>query len=306
MIQDKPILITGASGKTGRRVVAALAGKDCLVRALVRRPEAGDEVHTLGAAEVVLGDFSDRQSLRRAMRGVGQVLHICPPMHPHEDDLARTMVELAGEEAVGRFILYSVLQPLLRDVPHHRRKLEAERCLVDSGLNYTILQPCRYMQHLVPIWQTVLTTGLHCMPFRVSAPFSVVDLADIAEAAARILTEAGHDLATYQLAGPEALSQTDMADILTDLLGRPIQALAKPLDEFRREAAAAGLPAERIETMTLMNAHYDRHGLTGNPNVLRWIIGREPTRFREFVRRELMAPRAAFVEAAPISPPREG
>ena len=47
------------------------------------------------------------------------------------------------------------------------------------------------------------------------------------------------------------------------------------------------MPAERIEVMTKMNAHYDAHGLVGNPNVLRWLLGREPTRFAEFVRREL-------------------
>jgi len=48
-----------------------------------------------------------------------------------------------------------------------------------------------------------------------------------------------------------------------------------------------GMPAERVETMCLMNAHYDAHGLIGNPNVLRWILGREPTRFADFVKREL-------------------
>ena len=78
-----------------------------------------------------------------------------------------------------------------------------------------------------------------------------------------------------------------MAGILAQLLGRPIRAMGKPLDEFRREAAAAGVPAERIETLCLMNAHYDAHGLIGNPNVLRWILGREPTRFVDFVKREL-------------------
>ena len=62
-------------------------------------------------------------------------------------------------------MLYSVLHPLLADVPHHDRKLQAERALVDSGLNYTILQPSRYMQHLAVIWKTVLATGVHSMPF---------------------------------------------------------------------------------------------------------------------------------------------
>jgi uncharacterized protein YbjT (DUF2867 family) len=283
----KPILITGASGKTGRRAIAAIAGKGGMVRAFVRRPEVGPDLLQAGASEIAIGDLSDPDSLRRALEGTGQVLHICPPMHPQEDKIAISLIDLAGKAGVDRFVLYSVLHPLLADVPHHARKLEAERYLVNSGQAYTILQPSRYMQHLAPIWKAVLATGVHSMPFGTTARFSVVDLADLAEASANVLTSAGHEGATYQLAGPEALSQDDMALILTQVLGRTIRAAGKPLDEFRREAVAAGMPAERLETMSLMNAHYDAHGLIGNPNVLRWIMGREPTRFADFVTREL-------------------
>ena len=283
----KPILVTGASGKTGQRVVASIVKKGGSVRAFVRRPEAGNLLRQAGASEITVGDMMDHDSLRRAMTGAGQVLHICPPMHPKEDAIARTMIGLAGELSVDRFVLYSVLHPLLADVPHHDRKLQAERALVDSGLNYTILQPGRYMQHLAVIWKAVLAIGVHSMPFSTAARFSLADLSDLAEAAARIMTEPGHEAATYQLAGPDALSQDDCAGILTKVLGRPIRAVAKPLEDFRRDAAAAGMPAERIEVMSKMNAHYDAHGLVGNSNVLRWILAREPTRFAEFVVREL-------------------
>ena len=284
---DKPILVTGASGKTGQRVVASIAKMGGRVRAFVRRPETSEPLKRAGAAEITLGDLMDHGSLRLAMTGAGQVLHICPPMHPKEDAIARTMIELASELAIDRFVLYSVLHPLLEGVPHHDRKLQAERALVDSGLNYTILQPSRYMQHLAMIWKTVLTTGVHAMQFGTTVRFSLVDLADIVEAVARIMTEPGHDVATYQFAGPDALSQDDCAGILTSVLGRPIRAVAKPIEDFRRDAAASGMSGERIEGMIKMNAHYDAHGLVGNSNVLRWILGREPTRFSEFVRREL-------------------
>lgn len=284
---DDPILITGASGKTGRRAVASIAKQGGRVRAFVRRAEVRDEMIQAGAAEVAIGDLADSDSLRRALAGVGQVLHICPPMHAQEDAIGRTFIDLAREQGIARFVLYSVLHPLLEDVPHHRRKLEVERYLVNSGLNYTILQPSRYMQHLIPIWKSVLSSGVHSMPFDTAARFSVVDLADLAEATALVLTQEGHDRATYQLAGPQPLSQDEMAQILSRLLGRPIRAEAKPLDQFRREASSAGVPAERIETMCLMNAHYSAHGLIGNPNVLRWILDREPTSFADFVTREL-------------------
>ena len=285
---EGPILVTGASGRTGRRMVAALAARHARVRAFVRRADAGDELRALGAGEIVVGDLFDRDALATAVRGAAQVLHICPPMHPQEDALARTLIDLCAREGTGRVVLYSVLHPLLAEVPHHNRKLMAERHLVDSGLPSTVLQPSRYMQHLVPMWTSVLATGTHNMPFSTTSRLSVVDLHDLAEATAKIMTEPGHAGATYQLAGPDALSQDDIAAILTELLGRPIRAVAKPLDEALRDAAAAGMPPERIETIRLMNMHYDAHGLVGNPNVLQWLLGRPPTRFRDFVRRELM------------------
>jgi len=288
MDRTKLILITAASGKTGRRAVAAIAKKGHAVRALVRRAELEPELRQAGAAEVVVGDLTDTSSLRAAVQGVGQVLHICPPMHPKEDVIARTLIDLCRDAGTERFVLYSVLHSLLADVPHHDRKLQAERYLVDSGVTYTILQPGRYMQHLLPIWKAVLATGVHSMPFGTTSKFSLVDLADLAEACANVMTEPGHEGATYQLAGPDALSQDDVAVILTELLGKPIRAEAKPLEQMRKDAQAAGMPADRIETMTKMNAHYDGHGLIGNPNVLRWILGRKPNDFASFVRRDLL------------------
>ncbi|MDG2034493.1 MAG: hypothetical protein P8J29_11180, partial [Rhodospirillales bacterium] len=70
--------------------------------------------------------------------------------------------------------------------------------------------------------------------------------------------------------------------------GKAITAQAKSLELFEAGARSGGMPEERLQTMLKMNAHYDAHGLIGNPNVLRWILGREPTLFREFVTRDLL------------------
>ncbi len=281
------ILVTGASGRTGRRAISQLIARNQQVRAFVRRPEAARELLDMGVADCVMGDLEQESDLRRALRDVGSVLHICPPMHPAEDKIAERMIRLSEAQGVERFVLYSVLHPLV-DVPHHRRKLDAEHALLNSSLAYTILQPCRYMQHLNAIWAQVRDHGLHPMPFDSKARFSLVDLHDLAEASAKVLVEPGHDYATYQLAGPERLSMEDCAAILSGVLGRDVKAVARSDDEFRRGAQAAGMPAERIEGMAVMNAHYTAHGLSGNPNAMRWLLGREPTHFAEFVKRELM------------------
>jgi oligopeptide/dipeptide ABC transporter ATP-binding protein len=115
----------------------------------------------------------------------------------------------------------------------------------------------------------------------------------LAEATARVVAESApgaarpgkHAFATYELGGPEALSQDDMARILGEVLGRPVTARAVPLEEMRAKARTAGLGEDRIEQMTVMNRHYDAHGMRGNPNVLRMLLGREPTTFRQYVER---------------------
>ncbi len=258
------------------------------MRAFIRREDAAPALVKLGASETVLGDLYDDESLKTALAGCRSVIHICPPMNPDETSIAKSITDYCLAAGVGRLILYSVLHPLMEDVPHHDHKMHAERYLVNSGQNYTILQPSRYMQHLVPIWNMVLETGIHAMPFSAKMKFSVADLHDLAEATAVVAIEEGHDNATYQLAGPEQLSQTDMAEILSSLTGKDIIAQAKSLEQFEADARSGGMPEARLQTMLKMNAHYDSHGLVGNPNVLRWILGREPTHFREFVTRDLL------------------
>jgi len=287
-IATQPILVTGASGKTGSKVVAALAARGAAVRAFIRREEAVADMKALGAKETALGDLYDDDSLKAALTGCQSIVHICPPMNPDETDIACRITDHCLTLGTERLILYSVLHPLMKDVPHHDNKLQGERYLVNSGQTYTILQPSRYMQHLLPIWKKVMETGVHDMPFSADVKFSVADLNDLAEATAIVATEDGHEGATYQLAGPELLSQSDMAATLSELTGTEITAKAKPLDEFEAGARAGGMPEQRLQTMLKMNAHYDAHGLGGNPNVLRWILGRDPTTFKEFVTRDLL------------------
>lgn len=77
------------------------------------------------------------------------------------------------------------MHPLLRDIRHHRLKLQAEQLLVESGLVYSIVQPERYMQHLEKIWTQICDTDVHSMPFDIDQRFSVVDLNDLPRSAQR-------------------------------------------------------------------------------------------------------------------------
>ncbi|MXZ27155.1 NAD(P)H-binding protein [Candidatus Poribacteria bacterium] len=279
------ILLTAANGRTGRAVLKALANRGADVKAFLRDEAQWPALSGLGATSFAVGDMEDASTIDAAMASVDTIIHIGPPMHPNEVEITTRFIDAALSHGVSRFVYYSVMHPLRRAVRHHRLKLDAEETLIESGLPYTIVQPMRYMQHLGLIWNKVLETGVHNMPFNIDVKFNVADLRDLAEATAIVATERGHLYITYELAGPEALSQRDMAAVISRVLGREIRAEALSLEQMEKNARAAGASDDRITQMLTMNRHYDQFGFRGNPNVLRWILGRDPNTFENYVKR---------------------
>lgn len=279
------ILITGASGKTGRAILQALVRRGEKVRAFVRRPEQVSAALALGALEAQVGDLSNRVDLERAMQGVQAVYHICPNMHPDEVALGELAIQSARAAGVERFVYHSVLHPQVQDMPHHWNKLLVEERLFQSGLNFTVLQPTVYMQNVLGQWRAMTERGVYPVPYAVDTRLSMVDLIDVGEAAARVLTEAGHDYAIYELCGAEALSQTEVANIAAEKLGRPVQAECVPLEVWEKNARAGGLGDYAVTTLLRMFHYYEEYGFLGNANVLSWLLGRPPTSFAAFIER---------------------
>jgi NAD(P)H dehydrogenase (quinone) len=279
------ILVTGAAGKTGRAVIRALVAKGAAVRALVHRPDQVGAVEALGAREAVAGDMREGTTMHRAAQGTRAVYHICPNVSPDEVTMGRTAVKAARLAGVQHFVYHSVLHPQVEAMPHHWQKMRVEEQLFESGLRYTILQPAAYMQNVLAQWDQIIGQGIYPVPYAVETRLGLVDLEDVVEAAATILTELGHEGATYELAGTEALSQTEIAAILSQQLGRPVCAVQVPLEVWERQARAAGLAAHQIETLLKMFQYYDRYGFWGNPRVLSWLLGRPPTSLASFIQR---------------------
>ncbi|MFN2227493.1 MAG: NmrA family NAD(P)-binding protein [Anaerolineae bacterium] len=279
------ILVTGAAGKTGRAVLRALGARGAAVRAMVHRPEQAEGLPALGAMEVLAGDLRDAADVGRAMAGARAVYHICPNVHADEVTISQVAIDAAREAGVDLFVYHSVLHPQVEAMPHHWLKMRVEERLFESGLDYVILQPAAYMQNVLAQWETVARDGVYAMPYGIGTRLGMVDLDDVAAAAARVLTEPGHDGATYELAGPEALTQTEVADVLGRQLGRRVKARQVPLEDWAQRARAAGLGEYKVETLLQMFRYYDVHGFWGNPRVLGWLLGRAPARFEAFVAR---------------------
>ncbi|WP_283135198.1 SDR family oxidoreductase [Rhizohabitans arisaemae] len=277
-----PIVVTGAAGMTGRAVLAALAERGVAAAGLVRRAEQIPLAVAAGAGRAVAVDLTDRAALADAIDGAAAIYHIPPNMHPAEHELTRAVIETAERRGVTRFVLHSVLAPYLPELPHHLRKAESERALRRSSLVWTSLQPGWYAQNLLAQLLRARGEGVVAMPYSVSTPFTPVDLADVAQAAAIVLTEDGHGYASYELCGPDTLSTAEMAGIVGDLLGAPVRAERETVERWRRSAQA-----RYPEGFEPMFAFYDRHGLAGNPRALAMLLGRTPTDLRTVLARHL-------------------
>ncbi len=278
------ILVTAANGKTGRHVIGALRARGVVVRALARS-EAVHEQRSEGV-ETIAGDMLDATVLRDALQGVRAVVHIGPAFHPFETAMGQAVVDGARVAGVRRLVQFSVSHPQLDFLANHQAKLRVEDYVVNSGLDYTILQPMHYMQNFDPL--QIADEGVFRLPYSLTMPLSFVDLVDVAEVAARTVIEDGHIYATYPLCGTDLLTGMEIAAQVAKRSGVAVRGEEIPVGEFI--AAISGghpLPRYTVDALHRLFTYYGLHGITGNANVLRWLLGREPGSFAEFVDRGL-------------------
>ncbi len=279
------ILVTGAAGKTGKAVIAELALQGADVHAFVHRDTHVGGVEEAGAAQVTVGNLDDADALSTAAKKCEAIYHICPNVSPDEVIYARAAIAAATKNGIQRFVYHSVLHPQIEAMPHHWQKMRVEELLFASALDVTILQPTAYMQNLAAVWPSIADKGIYPIPYPILTRISLVDLDDVAEAAALVLMQDGHAGAVYELCGTAPLNQREVADTLADVLGRRVRAEAETPEAWEARARKAGMPDYQRETLAKMFRYYAAHGLKGSPNTLRWLLGRPPTTLAEFAAR---------------------
>lgn len=259
----RPVVVLAGRGKTGRAVGAALARR-------------GVPATSVGRAEW--------PGLGQALRGARAAYVIAPNLHPDEPAYVGEVVAAARTTGLRRLVLHSVAAPYAPAMPHHLGKARAEDLVRRSGLDWTVLQPCAYVQNLVP--------GLRAdppalrLPYSVDARFGLVDLEDVGEAAATIVLDDGHVGATYELGGPALVSVGDVARAAEQVLGRPVRAERVAPEEWARTDGAA-LPSHERDWLRRMFGYYDVHGLPAGPLPLAAVLGRSATPLPDTLRREL-------------------
>ena len=274
------VLVTGATGTVGAHVVRALRERGVAVRAFVR--DRVRAAHVLGEdVELVAGDFADRGSLERALRGTQRVFLACgnAPAQVEHECAAIDAAAAADSERVVKLSgpAPAIDSPLVFDHWHGQIEAHLER----SGLAWTLLRPSAYMTNLLQHAGSIQHMDTLFAP-AAAARISFVDPYDVGEAAAAALTGDGHDGLAYTLTGPEAIAFEQIAQDLSLALGRRIEFVDVPDDVAREGMRNAGMPPFVADAIIAL-FRAQRAGLMNRTtDTVRALTGRPPRAFVRF------------------------
>jgi uncharacterized protein YbjT (DUF2867 family) len=282
------ILVTAAYGNQGKLLVPKLVAAGVDVRAVVQSPASAARLRAAGVDDVLIGDLSDPEVLRKAVRGVQRVYHVGPTLHPRERQLGIGLIDAARAEGVEHFVLSSVLHSIVTDLVQHQIKRDVEEHLLASDLEFTILQPANYMLPLK--LRPAFERGVFELSWSLDRRQSLVDLDDVTDVAVMALTDsARHAAATYELVSPGRYTAFELGAIIAGVLGHDIAVQEIDADTYAKAWLGDRDPADSMHQLAVLrsiSSRYSAHDFLGNPNVLTWLLQREPTSYEQFVRRE--------------------
>ncbi len=281
------VLVIGAAGNIGRLVVRAVLDRGVAVTALVRDTErAVPQGSVLAAPGVtrVIGDLTRPASIRRAMTGCSSVF-VVTPHSPDQVELQRTAVDAAAD-CGARLVKLSSWGPSVFEgspVPGARRHWETQQYALSRGVPSTFLCPNYFMHVLINRYAAeVRRRGVLVSPAGWRG-ISMVDARDVAEVAGRVLTEDGHAGRTYTLSGPTAPTYPQLADMLSELTGRPVRYHYLSDFEFDTWMAAEGRHHWETEHAAAIFAFYRAGGGELVTDHVQRITGHAPRSIEDFL-----------------------
>lgn len=270
------ILVTGATGNVGSRIVRLLAARGQSVRALTRK---GERAKFDPKVEVVTGDFTDPASLRAALQGVSRV-YILAGGHQLEQHEANVIdaVKAARVELVVKHSV-SGAQYKATDIPRWHRA--GEERIEATGLPYVFLRPASFASNTLGWAGSIKSQGTVYSPLGETA-LPVIDPEDIAEVAATVLTDPGHAGKAYELSGPEAITTAQQVAILGELLGRPLKYVNVPDSAARESMLGMGMPVPYVDAFLGLVQTLRSMGRIEPTGDVKKVLGREARTYRQW------------------------
>ena len=270
------ILVTTA-GKVGAEAVRSLTLREVPVRVLVRNRGKAKALADAGA-EIAAADLDAPASIDAAMAGITAVVLVSPGVPAQELNVIASAARAGAEHVVKVTSNASADSPIAR----RRWQTEIEAGLAASGLAHTLLRSNAYMQNVLALAPVIAKTS----GFGSSAGqgrIGMVDARDVGAVAAGIAASpAPHAGKTYWLTGPELISYSNVAAVLSKLLGRPITYRELSFEDDKDAMIRAGVPqpiAEMNAQAFSMIADGDAEWVTEDVPTL---LGRPARSFEQF------------------------
>lgn len=282
---SKKVLITGATGSTGRATVRESIALGLTVRAMVRAKDArSDALEKLGA-EVVVGDFFDINTLRDAMQGI-EAAYLCYPVAPGLIHATVNFAQAAKETGI-KVVLNLSQRSANRESKSDscRDTFIAEEVLNWSGLPVIHLRPTMFLEWLLYPWQLpYVQQGILRMPVG-KGRHSPIAADDQGRAIAALLKNSeGYIGSTIDLSGPVEMDHAQMAAELSEALGRTFVFQDVSLDEYCDAAEKIGIPPYGINHFRGALVDYRNGRMGGADHNIEKITGRRSMTVGEFAR----------------------
>ena len=277
------ILITGATGNVGSAVLDNLAATDDIdLRALAYDESKANSLMDRGVEEAVVGDYLEPETLVPALQGVSALLLITP-IHPEQVTQATNVIKAARESGNDPRIVRLSVHQASHEAPtrNSRQHADIEDEVRSSGLPYTFLRPQSFMQNTLMSARTVASEGRIYQPFE-DGKLGMIDARDIGEVAAKVLAEEGHEGKVYTLTGPAAISFYDVAETLSEVLGKEVRYVDIPLEKAKEAMLGMGLSEWRADVLIeYAKAHSEGYSDWTTDDVEQ-ITGHPATSYKEF------------------------
>jgi NAD(P)H dehydrogenase (quinone) len=292
---ERTLFVTGASGQMGQRVVELLLEKGAgKIVAGTRKPEKLADLAARGVT-VKKADFESPDELAAALQGVDRVLIISSDaIDKPGRRLAqhKAAVAAAIKAGVKHAVYTSMPNPETSPVVFAPDHLGTEQALTASWMSWTVLRNCWYSDFLIPALSAAVASGtLTAATGQGGAPY--VTREDCAQAAAAALASTDTSNRTWNITGPAVVTWTELAQLASELTGRPVAYVPVEAAERTAQLVAMGTP-EPIAKMLVSGQVAVAQGMMGVATaVVKELTGREPVSVREF----LTARRAALMPA---------
>ncbi len=279
------ILVTGATGGIGGELCKLLKASGTPFRAMCRKQEQLELFRKKGI-DAVLGDFSHPETLSSAMQGCDQMFLISPTT-PDQVKRESDAIDAAKAAGIKRIVKISASDGNVRStVPWAKSHALIDHHLRASGLRWTILKPTAFMQNFLWFKQPISKGFIPLVSGKGSVCW--VDTRDVARVAAKVLTEDGHEKATYFLTGPDTLDMDEAADRISKIIGKKVRYINLPTSVFRLFLRFTGNSAWMANG--LVNQFADvvagHHDIDPTFEIER-LTGKSPHSFDDFIRDHL-------------------